>query len=280
MSERTADQRDRWALVLGASSGFGAATALALARDGYGIIGVHLDLRSTKAGAEVVRGEIAATGVPVHFHNLNAANDKKRIRVIADIGELFEARRADGRDPFLAVFLHSLAFGTMLPYLSSAPSQSDVQPRQLEMTADVMAHSMVYWTRELFYAGLFGDGTRVFAMTSEGASRAVPDYGPVSAAKATLESHCRQLALELMPSGITVNALRAGIADTPASRAFQGHEELFEHARLHNPAGRMTRVEDIAEAIVALSSPRLHWMTGNTIGVDGGEFTGSKSMAE
>ena len=68
------DRRERWALVLGASSGFGGATAKALGRDGYAIVGVHLDLRASRADAEAVRDEIAAMGVPVVFHNVNAAD--------------------------------------------------------------------------------------------------------------------------------------------------------------------------------------------------------------
>ena len=52
--------RERWALVLGASSGFGAAVARAWARAGFGIVGVHLDLRGTIAAADAVRDEIDA----------------------------------------------------------------------------------------------------------------------------------------------------------------------------------------------------------------------------
>ena len=47
-------------------------------------------------------------------------------------------------------------------------------------------------------------------------------------------------------------------------------------AEERNPGGRLTRPEDVGEAIVALASPRLYWMTGNTIGVDGGEMIGSR----
>ena len=68
------DSRERWALVLGSSSGFGGAAAKALARAGYGIVGVHLDLRASRADADAVRDEIAAMGVPVVFHNVNAAD--------------------------------------------------------------------------------------------------------------------------------------------------------------------------------------------------------------
>jgi enoyl-[acyl-carrier-protein] reductase (NADH) len=144
------------------------------------------------------------------------------------------------------------------------------------MTADVMAHSMAYWVRDLFHAGLLAHGSRLFAMTSEGAVKAVPTYGPVSVAKAALEAHCRQLALELIQHGITVNAIRAGVTDTPALRRIPGHQELINAATARNPAGRMTRPEDVGEALVALASPGLYWMTGNTIGVDGGELMGAR----
>ena len=276
MADTSDDARERWAVILGASSGFGAAAARALAREGYAIAGVHLDLRGTAQLAQAVRDEIAATGVPVVFHNVNAADEEKRAAVIADLARRFEERRAAGGDPFVAVFLHSLAFGATLPYVSGEPGVKEVSQKQLEMTADVMAHSMVYWTRDLFHAGLLARGSRLFAMTSEGAIRNVPTYGPVSAAKAALESHIRQLSMELIPHGITVNAIRAGVTDTPALRRIPGYQELYDVALVRNPAGRPTRPEDVAEAIVALASPRLYWMTGNTIGVDGGEAVGAR----
>jgi NAD(P)-dependent dehydrogenase (short-subunit alcohol dehydrogenase family) len=278
MSEQGSDGRERWALVLGASSGFGAATALALARAGHPIIGVHLDLRGSIRAADAVRDGIAATGVPVAFHNVNAADEEKRSRVVADIVTRFAERRAAGADPFLAVMVHSLAFGVTLPYITAEPDRKEVSQRQLEMTMDVMANSMVYWTRDLFHAGLLAEGSRLFAITSEGGVKVVPTYGPVSAAKAALESHCRQLALELIPLGITVNAIRAGVADTPAARRIKGVEELLEHVGGRNPGGRLTRPEDVAQAIVALAAPGTHWMTGNTIGVDGGELMGARRV--
>src|SRR6187549_2746913 len=228
MDPRTDDRRERWAMILGSSSGFGGAAAKALAQDGYSIIGVHLDLRGTKAMADAVRDDIAATGVQVVFHNMNAADEGKRAQAIEATKELFEARRAAGADPFIAVFLHSLAFGTTLSYITNEEGAREVNQKQLEMTSDVMAHSMVYWVRDLFHAGLISDGSRLFAMTSEGAQKVVPTYGPVSAAKAALESHCRQLAMELAPHAITVNAIRAGVADTPALHRIPGGEGLLE----------------------------------------------------
>ena len=93
----------------------------------------------------------------------------------------------------------------------------------------------------------------------------------VSAAKAALEAHCRQLAVELAPLGIRVNALRGGVTDTPALRKIPGHERLLAGAHERNPSGRLTRPEDVAGAIVALSRPEAQWITGNVINVDGGE---------
>ncbi len=61
-------------------------------------------------------------------------------------------------------------------------------------------------------------GSRIYAMTSAGGHSAIPRYGAVSAAKAVLESHIRQLAFALMPAGIPVNAIRAGATVTPVSQ--------------------------------------------------------------
>ena len=69
---------NHWALILGASSGFGAATALELASAGMNIYGVHLDRRATMPNVERVREEIAATGKEAVFFNINAADDNKR----------------------------------------------------------------------------------------------------------------------------------------------------------------------------------------------------------
>jgi enoyl-[acyl-carrier-protein] reductase (NADH) len=108
-------------------------------------------------------------------------------------------------------------------------------------------------------------------MTSSGSTRVIRSYGAVSAAKCALESHTRQLAVELAPHGITVNALRGGVTDTPASRKIPGSERLFEEAARRNPHGRLTTPEDVARALVALCNPGTDWITGNVINVDGGE---------
>ena len=195
-----------WALVLGASGGFGAATSRALAADGLNIFGVHLDRRATLPLVDQVVSDIESHGRTARFFNSNAVQDDARQAVIAAmIAELGEGSHL-GR---LRAVLHSIAFGNLLPYVSDGDSQA-ISPAQMEMTFNAMAHSLVYWVRDLVDAGLLANGGRVFAMTSEGATKIWPHYGAVSAVKATLDAHVRRLAFELAPKGITVNAIRAG----------------------------------------------------------------------
>ncbi len=256
-----------WALVLGASSGFGEATSLALARAGMHIFGVHLDRKTTLANVERILKEIRGMGQEAHFFNMNAADEEKRREALDQMEKVLKERGEEGG---VKVLLHSLAFGTLKPFIAANPAEA-ITKAQMDMTVDVMAHSLVYWVQELVARRLMRDGGRVFAMTSSGGHRVWPTYGAVSAAKAALESHVRQLALELASLGIAVNAVRAGVTDTPALRKIPGHEQMIEVARERNPFQRLTTTADVADAIAALSRPGTHWMTGNVIGVDGGE---------
>jgi len=254
----------RWAVILGASSGFGEATGLELARSGYNIIGVHLDRKGTQAHVDEVIERIRATGRRALFFNVNAADPERREEV------LFRASEEMGPSGAVAVLLHSLAFGNLRPYIAETP-QDAITQAQMDMTLGVMAHSLVYWVQDLVHRGLMRKGGKVFAMTSAGGTRVLPNYGAVSAAKAALESHVRQLAMELAPRGIAVNAIRAGVTDTPALRKIPGHEVIAETALKRNPSGRLTTPQDVARAIAALCLTGTEWITGNVIGVDGGE---------
>lgn len=256
-----------WALILGASSGFGEATSLALARAGMHIFGVHLDRKTTMPNVDRIVSQIRSLGRDAQFFNVNAADPEKRMEVIEEIGRTLESRGEVGA---LRVLLHSLAFGTLKPYIAE-PIKEAVTQSQIDMTLDVMAHSVVYWTQEIVSRGLMGEGGRIYAMTSSGGTRVLPFYGPVSAAKAALESHIRQLATELAPYGITANAIRAGVTDTPALQKIPGNEQLKAAAGQRNPFKRLTTTKDVARAIVVLTHPDTYWITGNVIGVDGGE---------
>jgi NAD(P)-dependent dehydrogenase (short-subunit alcohol dehydrogenase family) len=256
-----------WAIVLGASSGFGAACALELARNGLNIFGVHLDLRGTLPNALKVKADIEATGRKVVFFNQDASNvDKMNVA----LDKMQEIMRSEGGSDQVRVLLHSLAFGTLKPFIAAKPEDA-ISPANMDMTLNVMAHCLVYWVQALVQRNMLRDGSRVFAMTSAGSHRVFPNYGAVSAAKAALESHCRQLALELGMKGIAVNALMAGLTVTPALRKIPGNELLEEEALKRNPTGRLTTPQDVAGALIALCHPQAGRISGATIAVDGGE---------
>jgi len=166
--------------------------------------------------------------------------------------------------------VHSLAFGALKPLVADTAEDS-VSVAQMEMTLNVMATSLVYWTQELAWRNLIGEGSRIYAMTSAGDQRCWPGYGAVSAAKAALEAYIRQLAFELAPRGVTANSIRAGVTDTPASRKIPGAAAMFDEVQRRNPSGRMTTPEDVAKLIALLSTAGSQWVTGNVLGVDGGE---------
>lgn len=256
-----------WALILGASSGFGAATSLALARAGMNIFGVHLDRKATMPNVARLAADIKGLGREAQFFNVNAADAERRAEVAGAMQKTLGERGETGT---LRVLMHSLAFGSLRLYIAD-PMKDAVTQAQLEMSLDVMANSLVYWTQDVVGRGLMTRGGRVYAMTSSGGTRVLPNYGPVSAAKAALESHIRQLAAELAPLGITANSIRAGVTETAASTKIPGYENIAAEARRRNPSGRMTLTEDVAKAIVVLSHPDTYWITGNVIGVDGGE---------
>jgi NAD(P)-dependent dehydrogenase (short-subunit alcohol dehydrogenase family) len=271
------DDRERWALILGASSGMGEATAITLAKAGYRICGIHLDFRAALAHVDEVKSTIEAAGSEALYINMNAADDEKRGAALQALRERFDRSRAEGREPYVRVVMHSLAFGSLVPFLTEDP-KAGVDRKKMEMTQDVMANSLVYWVQDLWRGGFLGQGSKVYAMTSEGSTRVVPSYGVVSSAKAALESHVRQLAMELarQGTGATANCIRAGVTVTPALLKIPESQTMIDITLKRNPTGRMTTPYDVANAILALSGEGTEFINGDIISVDGGEFiTGS-----
>ena len=251
-----------WIVILGASSGFGAAAARAFARDGFGVFGIHLDRRQAMPQVEALVAELRSHGVPAVFQNANAAGDEERAAAMAALeGAMHPGDR-------VRVLLHSLAFGTLRPVVGG---DAVLGRKHVEMTLDVMSSSLVYWAQDLVSSGKMGAGGRIYAMTSSGSLAAWPSYGAVSAAKAALEAWVRQLAVELAPRGITANAVMAGVTRTPALEKIPGAEELARRALERNPHGRLTTPEDVAQCLVALARPETAWLTGNVLRLDGGE---------
>ena len=141
------DNKRGWALVLGASSGFGEACSLALADAGWDIFGVHLDRKSTLAERRGDRRRNSGDEpAAAEFFNINAADEAKRQEVVApDPGSVSRTLRNRRESRCM---LHTLAFGTLKPMFGEN-REASLAKTQIEMTLDVMAHSLVYWTQDL-----------------------------------------------------------------------------------------------------------------------------------
>ncbi|MDC0145494.1 SDR family oxidoreductase [bacterium] len=248
----------QWALILGASSGIGAACARKLAESGFNIYGIYL--RKPQSVIDDLTDYIKSQNVDVCFHKMNAMNEDKRLEVINNLKDLGQVK----------CFIHSIAFGTLKPMISKN-NESTLDSKNIDMTLSVMGSSLVYWAQALYQNNLLVKGSQIFSMTSAGGRKQWPSYGAVSMAKATLESASRQLAIELASDGIGVNAIQAGVTDTPALRKIPGNEKMIDFAIQNNPSGRLTSPEDIAEYIQILAQSNNSWMTGNVIRIDGGE---------
>ncbi|MDB4125837.1 SDR family oxidoreductase [Candidatus Marinimicrobia bacterium] len=248
----------QWALILGASSGIGAACAKKLAESGINIYGIYL--RKPQSVITELEEYIKSQNVDCFFHKMNAMNEDKQIEAIKNLQKLGNVK----------CFIHSIAFGTLKPMISKNEKEA-LNYKNIEMTINVMGSSLVYWSQALYRAKLLKQGSQIYSMTSSGGRKQWPSYGAVSMAKATLESASRQLAIELAHKGISVNAIQAGVTDTPALRKIPGNQEMIDYAINNNPSKRLTVPEDIAEYITLFTKTNNSWMTGNIIRLDGGE---------
>ncbi|MDX9790360.1 MAG: SDR family oxidoreductase [Candidatus Kapaibacterium sp.] len=255
------------ALILGVSSGFGKSTALELAKRGFNIYGAHLDLGSAKIKAEELRQEVEGLGVQAVFFNTNIADENNRKNVIDNIKSIFNQRNDES---VLGVFLHSVAFGALGPFIDEN-QENQITQKKLEMSVNVMSNSLMYWAQDLFHAQLFGNHSRILAMSSNGARVATNKYGSVSVAKAALEAIIRQLAFELAPYHITANSIMAGATETPASAKIPDFHKMLKFAKEHNPFQRNTVPEDASKVIGLLAGEEADWISGQVINVDGGQ---------
>ena len=120
---------NEWVLILGCSTGHGGATAKRLAKDGYGIIGFHLDRGEVKKEAELLKEEISKiNNGNVFFWNINAASVDVMDEYIPKISEITNGQP-------LKLLLHSIAFGTTTNFFSEKP----VNQKQMDMTINVLS---------------------------------------------------------------------------------------------------------------------------------------------
>tara|TARA_Y100000748_G_scaffold172858_1_gene144759 strand:- start:153 stop:932 length:780 start_codon:yes stop_codon:yes gene_type:complete len=253
---------NKWAIILGCSTGHGAATAKQLATEGYGIIGFHLDRGSIKKDAAHLQEEIASlNNNRVKFWNKNAADKEVMISKMEEIKTILD----NGK---VKLLMHSIAFGSTTNFFNPAP----VRQRQMDMTQHVMAHCLIYWTQALLENDLLIAGSRILGLTSEGSYKAMEGYGPVGVAKASLEAVVRQIGWELGSQGITANTIQAGITSTRAlTKISKDWEDWIERTKKRNPMKRITTPEDVAGLVSLLLNDKADFVNCSTIFCDGGE---------
>jgi enoyl-[acyl-carrier protein] reductase III len=240
------------ALVTGASRGIGRAVALRLAEAGADVVVTYL---TSRRAALDVAGAVQACGRRSAVVRADVGEKRDVAALVRFVGERF------GR---LDVLVSNVASGGFRPLLETTR-------RQRALAMDVNVWALVELAREsrtLFRRG--GGRARIVALSSHGAHRPLPGYGLVGASKAALESVVRQLALELGPAGVNVNAVLAGLVETDSTRELPGARELFAAARERSLVARALSARDVADAVLFLASPLADQVQGQTLVVDGG----------
>ncbi|HVG30573.1 MAG TPA: glucose 1-dehydrogenase [Pyrinomonadaceae bacterium] len=245
--------RGKVALVTGASSGIGRATAVRLAEEGAQVVLVGRDRAALSgAAAEISRGGGEA------------------FAVVADVTVEADAERAvrETIDDFdrLDVLVNAagiLANGTIeSTTLAAWDEMLDVN---LRAVFHLMRLAVPHLERSL------GNVVNVSSVTG---LRSFPGVLAYCVSKAGVDQLTRCAALELASKGIRVNAVNPGVVVTQVHRRGgmdeEKYESFLEHSKGTHPLGRVGEAREVAELILFLASPRASWITGATYSIDGG----------
>ncbi|MCY4085891.1 MAG: SDR family NAD(P)-dependent oxidoreductase [Actinomycetia bacterium] len=247
--------RGRTAIVTGAGSGFGRATALGLAREGAAAVClVELDAQRLAA----VASDVESLGArPVSIEAELAETDVCEHAVERALGGV---ERID-----LLVANHA-AMSWPEPFLELTDESWERQVRINLMSIFVIAQRVARSMAQ------DGKGGVILFTTSVNAMGAGAEFAPYCATKAALVALAQVMAVELAPNGIRVNCVSPGPADTQRSLDLVG-DEAMERFRASFPAVPMNRLaaaDDIAEAFLYLASDAAGYVTGQNLIVDGG----------
>jgi len=245
---------DKIAVVTGAGSGIGRATALALAR-----AGVHVAIFDVnRAGAEATAAEVIALG----RRALPLAVD---VASAADVAAAVE--RVHGTLGPVAILVNVAGIGEFAPLLQMTEAQWD---RMIAVHLKGTFNCTRALVPDMVGAG-FG---RVVSVASvAGLNGGGPGLSHYAAAKAGIIGFTRALAQELGPMGITVNAVAPGLIDTPMIRVAGAPADLYDAVIRRTPVGRLGVADDVAAAVAFLVSEEAGFTTGQVLSPNGGVLT-------
>jgi enoyl-[acyl-carrier protein] reductase III len=237
------------ALVTGASRGIGRAIAHKLASAGCN---VAVNYYNSADEAQSLCAEIEAMGRQAVAIQGSVGIPESVDEMFAELSKHFER---------LDILISNAASGVLKPALQMTLKHWRWCLETNAFALDLLAQHAV---------PIMPLGSRIIALSSLGASRAMPGYGFIGASKAALESLVRTLAQELGPRQIRVNTVSAGVVDTDALRYFPNREELLANFAHRTPAGPTLTPQDVAGAVYLLCLPEANMITGHTLVVDGG----------
>jgi enoyl-[acyl-carrier protein] reductase III len=244
------DLTGKHALVTGGSRGIGRAICKRLAEHGARVCFNYL--RNREAAAEAVR-QIAAVGPEPLEVRANVADE-------AHLKNLFDTVTKEfGK---LDILVSNAALGVLKPV-------TELREKDWRWTMDINARALIPLARGAIQ--LMGErGGSIVAVSSLGATHAIPFYGAVGASKAALEALVRHLAIENAAKGVRVNVVSGGAVDTDALKFFPNRDEILTDSLKRTPAGRLVTTEDMADAVLFLCSDLAKMIHGQTLIVDGG----------
>jgi enoyl-[acyl-carrier protein] reductase III len=238
------------AFVTGGVRGIGRAIALKLAAAGCDVAIVY---HTSQEEAETVCQAISEMGRRVLALQADVSEPESVADTFATFREKFSRR--------LDIIVSNAAIGVLRPALKLTLKHWRRCMETNALALNLLAQEAV---------PLMCKGGRIIALSSLGASRAIPHYAFIGASKAALESVARSLAQELGPQGIRVNTVSAGVVDTDALKYFPNREQLLAEYARRTPAGPTLTPEDVANAVYLLCLPEAEMITGHTLVVDGG----------
>lgn len=240
----------RVALVVGAASGIGQASAQALASLGAEVVCADLD----RAGAEATRRLIGDAGGRAEAEQVDVSREEDVVRLVSGVAE---------RHAGFSICVVTPGVNVRKPILSYTAEDFDrVITVNLKGTFFVLREAG-RWMAER-------GGGSIVAFASIRAVQVEPGQSVYSATKAGIVQLCRTLAAELGPRGVRVNAVAPGVVDTPLTRPIKRDEAWYRAYADRNALGRWAGPEEIAGPVAFLATDAARYITGSVLFVDGG----------